>query len=411
MNNNIDNLIINFLQGTLSESGQDDLNNWIIASDKNRALFEKLTSQKWINTELESFYQYNEDKGWDKVVERLALNSSPIAEKNFESPKIGMLLLWKRIAVAASVLLVMGVGSYFLLLNKFERRNEIVKTIKPAKNIEAPIGPKAMITLANGNKLYLDKVSKGALAIQENVKVMKLADGQIVYSSNASNGNQKVVPYNTLTNPRGSADVINMTLSDGTKVWLNADTRLKYPVSFDGSANRVVYLESGEIYFKVTKNPSKPFIVHNGDMSIQVLGTSFNVNAYSGIIYTTLVEGKVKVDIKNTSELQLIPGQQAQFDRWSGALEKQEVDVFPYVAWKEGILAFDNTTLESLMEQVGRLYDYDIEFKDSELKQLHFNGRMEKTATVIELLDIIQKTTNVKFNLKDRRIIIEKTTR
>lgn len=265
---------------------------------------------------------------------------------------------------------------------------------------------KVLLILQDGSSVNLQEAKnvknlKG-LQVNNNKNTLDYTNGE-----NAINVDKAV--FNTLVVPKGLN--YKLVLEDGTEIWVNADTKIKYQVNLSKTATREVYLESGEAYFNVTKNPGKPFIVHNANMNIQVLGTSFNVNAYSGVVYTTLVEGKVKVNIKNESELYLSPNQQAQFDKSTGELDKRDVDVFPSIAWKEGIMVFENITLESLMKQVGRLYDYDYEFNDLQLKQLHFNGRMEKTATVRELLDNIQKTTNVKFNLKDRRIIIEKTAR
>ena len=198
-------------------------------------------------------------------------------------------------------------------------------------------------------------------------------------------------------------------LDDGTKVWLNADTKIRFQVNFDKTPTREVYLESGEAFFKVAKNPDKPFIVHKGAMNIQVLGTSFNLNTYSDVLQTTLVEGKVSVGFKNTDKkLTLNPGQQANANLLTTELSKQDVDPDLFVAWKDGVLVFNNTTMEALMEHLGRLYDYDIVFENEQLKNLHYNGSTDKSATIKPLLDIIEKTTNVKFTIKDRRIIVKK---
>lgn len=258
------------------------------------------------------------------------------------------------------------------------------------------------LTLEDGSQVTLTDEING-----------KIKGTQIMSMNNALDYSEVITgkpTYNILTVPRGRD--YKLILEDGTEIWLNAESRLKYCVSFVNSTKREVFLESGEAYFKVTKNPHKPFIVHNGNMSVQVLGTSFNINAYSGVVQTTLIEGKVKINIKKSKNgVVLIPGQQAQFDIANGKLNKQTVEVYSFIAWKEGVFAFEHTSLETLMDQIGRAYDLDVIFKDEALKQLHFSGTVEKKEDVKELLDIIQKTTHLKFTIKDRRIIIEKSVR
>ncbi|POY38601.1 hypothetical protein C3K47_04185 [Solitalea longa] len=214
--------------------------------------------------------------------------------------------------------------------------------------------------------------------------------------------------FNTLVVPRGTD--YKLVLEDGTEVWVNAETQIKYQVNMSKFNTREVYLESGEAYFQVAKNPDKPFIVHKGDMNVQVLGTSFNVNAYSNKFQTTLVEGKVKVNFAGAKQkLVLIPGQQANFERSTGNFEKQDVDVYPFVAWKEGVVVFQTMEMSELMEQIGRLYDYEIIFKDEALKQLHCTGRADKSESIDNILDIIQGTSNLKFTIQGRSIIVERS--
>lgn len=293
---------------------------------------------------------------------------------------------------AAVVAILFAIWSVFYFALKEGR--EVTKTPVIAHVIKN----QPLLALEDGSQIALTDEING-----------KIKGTQIMCMNNVLDYTEVITEkptYNTLTVPRGRD--YKLILEDGTEIWLNADSRLKYCVSFASSTKREVFLESGEAYFKVTKNPQKPFIVHNGNMDVHVLGTSFNINAYSGVVQTTLIEGKVKINLKKSKNgVVLIPGQQAQFDVASGKLNKQSVEVYSSVAWKDGVFAFEHTSLETLMDQIGRTYDLDIEFKDIALKQLYFSGTVEKKENVKELLDIIQKTTHLKFTIKDQKIIIE----
>jgi ferric-dicitrate binding protein FerR (iron transport regulator) len=203
------------------------------------------------------------------------------------------LLLSFRWWAAASVILVLGAFGYFMFFNKTPKENGVVKVL--SNDIKAPQSNRAMITLSNGQKVYLDSAGNGALAMQGNVKLMKLAGGEIAYQQGT---NQIIgeVQYNILSNPKGSK-VINMLLADGSKVWLNAGSSLLYPVSFISDERKVSV--TGEAYFEVAHNVSRPFIVNHGSMEVRVLGTHFNVNAFEdddSNIKVTLLEGSVKID-------------------------------------------------------------------------------------------------------------------
>ncbi|WP_316817799.1 FecR family protein [Pedobacter nyackensis] len=310
-----------------------------------------------------------------------------------QHPKIVPLgFRWMKYAAIIALPLLVGSVVYFSLKNNGGQENSNYQAT--TKNHSKDV----MLVLENGDQVNLKK-SENATVLNDNI--INSAD-QLDYTKSSS-----TAAFNTLIVPKGAS--YKLLLDDGTQVWLNADTKIKYQVNFDNTSTREVYLESGEAFFKVTKNPEKPFIVHKGDMQIQVLGTSFNVNTYSEKIQTTLVEGKVKIGLKNTNkELILNPGQQANANLKTTELSKQNVDPELFVVWKDGILMINNTTMEMLMEELGRLYDYQIVFENEELKKLHYDGSTEKSASIKPLLDMIEKTTNVKFTIKDRRIIVKK---
>jgi ferric-dicitrate binding protein FerR (iron transport regulator) len=252
-----------------------------------------------------------------------------------------------------------------------------------------------MITLADGSTIYLDSVGGGTLAVQNDVQVMKTAEGKVVYTG-ATTGNGEIV-YNTLFNPRGSK-VIDMQLSDGSHVWLNAGSSIRYPVAFIGK-ERVVEI-NGEAYFEVarlersnaknakqaqrTQSENMPFIVKKGDVSVTVLGTHFNVNAYDDeeSLKVTLLEGSVAVKRASTM-VKLTPGQQAIAA--SGKLQvASSVDVDEVMAWKNGKFVFNKTNVQTTMRQIARWYDVDIEYKDN--VKGFFSGGISRLENASQLL-------------------------
>ncbi len=213
--------------------------------------------------------------------------------------------------------------------------------------------------------------------------------------------------YNTLIIPRGGQ--FNLTLADGTRVWLNADSRLKYPTSFPGE-ERVVEL-TGEAYFEVKKNTQKPFKVLSGNQVVQVLGTSFNISSYQDdpITATTLVEGKVEVYLENTpSEHQmLLPNQQSILVRSDNSLSQKEVDVKAFISWKDGWFYFKDKPLEAIMLDLSRWYDVSVQYEDQEAKKLPFTGEIRRYENLEDVLNLLEKTREVQFEMERRKVIIK----
>lgn len=311
--------------------------------------------------------------------------------------KVRVISFGARLLKYAAVLMMIGFAFYLLLQKKATDLNQ-VKVSRANSGSKKP-----MLILENGERVDLASLNNTKLS----ANLIK-GDNQLDYS-HTDNLVQSPI-FNTLIIPRGLT--YKLVLDDGTQVWVNADSRIKFQVNFDATAKREVYLEKGEAYFTVTKNPKKPFIVHYNGVNVTVLGTSFNINTYSSIVQTTLVEGKVDVSLADGSkQLILLPGEQANFHKSTEGLEKKDVEVFPYVAWKEGLVVFQNTEMANLMEELGRLYDYEIVFKDEKLKHLHFTGRADQSEPIQNTLDAIQITSNLKFTIKERSIIVEKSTK
>ncbi len=310
--------------------------------------------------------------------------------------------IWIRYASAAAILIAISIGSYFLGLNKLQKPLAQTNFLQ-VHDVKAPATNNAIITLSNGKQIILDSAGNGTLAMQGNVNLVKLADGKIAYVG--SNDNRNEVIYNTLTNPRGSK-VISLTLSDGSQVWLNAESSLRYPTAFTGNERKVEI--TGEAYFEVAHDAAMPFIVRKGEMETKVLGTHFNVNVYDNepVIKVTLLEGSVKVS-KASETTQLAPGQQAQINTNGKILLNKTVEIDEVMAWKNGRFELNGNTIEPIMRQVARWYDVDIEYKGA-LPTDNFMGAVSRQENVSELLKILEQTKAVNFSIDGKKIIVMK---
>jgi len=300
---------------------------------------------------------------------------------------------------AAAVAILMGIGSYFLFNNKALQSPQVVHSKLP-DDVQAPQSSRAFVTLANGQNVYLDSISNGAIVAQGNARLMKLSNGEIVYRANGISGDK--MEYNTLLNPRGSK-VINMLLTDGTKVWLNAGSSLIYPVVFTGNTREVSV--TGEAYFEVAHNSSKQFIVHNGSIDIMVTGTHFNVNAFEdddNNIKVTLLEGAVKVK-NGSSNGALMPGQQALVHNEVKIVNN--VNVENVMAWKNGYFQFDKAGLHSVLKQVSRWYDVEVVYEGNN-RERQFVGEIERDLSLSEMLRILE-INKVSFAIEGKKLIIK----
>jgi transmembrane sensor len=303
----------------------------------------------------------------------------------------------RHLTQAAAVILVLGAGLLFYPKNKVSKPH-LVK-IRKAETPVLPGSNRAVLTLSDGSNIDLDNSKDGLLCKQGGVKVDKLANGKLVYQN--AGASTKSVIYNTITTPRGGQ--YQVVLSDGTKVWLNAASALKYPATFAGK-ERMVEL-SGEAYFEVAKNKNMPFKVSLNKMAIQVLGTHFNVNAYADedAIKTTLLEGSVKLSSGNTTSF-LKPGQQGVFARQEN-FRVNEVDVQEAVAWKNGYFIFDNENIQGIMRKISRWYDVDVDYS-GKIDEGDFGGTISRFKSVSGVLKSLELTGTVHFKMQGRRITV-----
>lgn len=310
-------------------------------------------------------------------------------------------MIWPRWAAAAAVLLMLSTSYYFLTAAHNEQKNfSGIKQPKMA-DIAPPNTVNAVLILSNGQKIILDSTGNGVLAVQGSVEVVKQADGQIVYRGTNIN---KETQYNTLSNPRGSK-VVNLTLVDGSKVWLNTASSLRYPTAFTGNERKIEI--TGEAYLEVAHDPSMPFIVCKGSTSIKVLGTHFNVNAYDdeNSLNVTLLEGSIS--LRDSSSLQskvIKPGEQAQVGKNGKIKLANSVDLAEVMAWKNGLFSFKGTDIECIMRQVSKWYDVDVVFEKHVSEK--FYAEVSKSTSVSSLLKMLETTKAVRFEIEGNTITV-----
>jgi len=317
-----------------------------------------------------------------------------------QAPKVRSMYDLKRWMVAASVLLMIGLGAYFVFTRTAE--HEKVSEAVPVKDAKPPEEVRAMITLADGSRVVLDSLSSGLLAKQGNVKLVKLADGQIAYETKDAEGMQ--MQFNTLSNPRGSR-VIQVALSDGTKVWLNAGSSMRYPTVFTGKERKIEI--TGEAYFEVAHNAARPFKVIKNAMELTVLGTHFNVNAYDDehAINITLFEGSIKISNSGQSTI-VKPGEQA-FIINDGQPEVTASDnLDAVIAWKVGKFYFNSADITQIMNQLSRWYNLDVEYKDQIAS--HFTGIISRDVNASEVFRMLEQTGSIHLNIEGTKIVVRR---
>lgn len=306
--------------------------------------------------------------------------------------------LWpQRMIAAASILFFLALGAYFF----YNKSGSAALTADPVADV-APGGNKAVLTLGNGQRIILNGAKNGKLALQGNISIDKTTDGNVTYrphnTQQASNSSEII--YNTMSTPIGGQ--YELTLADGTKVWLNAASSIKYPTTFSGNERKVEI--TGEVYFEVAHNAAMPFRVVSDQQVVEVLGTHFNINAYHDEenIRTTLLEGSVKVSAeKNTMIIK--PGQQAVLK--AGELARREADVNEAVAWKNGYFLFNDEKISSIMRKLSRWYDIDVRYQGSPTNE-GFNGAISRFKNISQVLKMLEKTKAVHFKTEGRRVTI-----
>lgn len=362
-----------------SDLDKDDnsvLDSWLEEGDLNKRIYEGIENIDYSHLKAR-YKKIDVDKQWQRFESKTSRRKLRIL------PAIG---------IAASIAIIFGLSVFFY--NNIYKESEIVFLNKK---------PAVRLILGNGEDIRLENGNEDIALASGNVLIQKKKK-QLVYSGkNGLNEMEK----NTLVVPK--AGFYHLILSDGTKVWLNSDTRMTYPVVFNGN-KRVVNL-TGEAYFEVAHNKEKPFIVRTSRMDVKVLGTVFNVNTHAdnGNVSTVLVKGKVEVGKGNKKQVILTPGQMAQL--MVNEIEEhdfivKDVDVSQYIAWKEGLFCFRNTSLSEILRRIERYYDVKTVYT-REIEEEFFTGDISRDKSLRSVLKVLELSTSVKFEIKGKRVYIK----
>jgi len=382
-----------YLNGKLSAEEQEEWRTALSFSDFYDEL-ETLTQQLWDRDDL-PVPDYNKEKAraiYEDIVGGLDKKTIPLITEQDNQKTVK---LWPRFATAALAVLFLCVGMFFY--HKYhisvEQKYTNVQDIAPGK-----VG--ATLTLTNGKKIRLADIGKGEIARESGVSVSKTSDGQLVYEIKSSSGTGG---KNTLSTARGETYIL--ILPDKSKVWLNAASRVTYPVDLLKDGVRRVQLE-GEAYFEISKDRIHPFVVSTADHDVEVLGTHFNISSYADeSTITTLLEGSVKVNNGRLSRT-LKPNQQSELV--SGVFNVKNVIAEDAIAWKDGMFLFEDEPLQSIMKRISRWYNVDVVYEEGINKNKLYGGGLSKYNQVSSVLEMLESTKNIHFKIEGRRIFVMK---
>ena len=382
------------------------LDAWLAENNNNPILLQEILDQQALTNDLMEYESFH----WEDGVEKLAANGVPvISDSEVRRP-----IYWKfRYMMAAAAVIIMVVAGYLLIPGGHNKNSHKEQVIAQQQNDLPPGKYRARLTLADGSTIVLDSVNTDSLTRQGMATVAN-KNGKLEYNASATNGKHAAPAMNTLTTAK--AETYQLLLSDGSKVWLNAQSSIRYPVAFNGDVRKVEV--TGEAYFEVApslkvlpngQKVKRPFIVSANGMEVEVLGTHFNINNYSdeASIKTTLLEGKVRVHSATTNAQTILnPGEQAiikhgQDDKIS---VDKEVDVDAEVAWRFGFFNFNNVDLKTMMRQLERWYDVEVEYQ-GEVPEIKFLGKLPRELSLSQLLNVLQRQ-NAHFKMDGKKIIV-----
>jgi len=388
----IEEIISDLFSGNINSEQQIQLDLWIQNNPDKKAWIDQILASRSVIKDLATIEDLKNPMYWEQMKAKTASSKRK-------------LFIWKvsRIAAVFVFLLTVSFVIYYSFRPSLNKVNENMVALSKIK----PGGNNAYLTLSDGSIITLNNVKNGTLAQQGYSTITKNSD-QLVYNNlYPEEKSQIALTYNTLVTPQGGE--YRITLPDGTKVWLNASSQLKYPVAFTENT-REVWLE-GEAYFEVAKNAEKPFLVKiKNKADIRVLGTHFNVMAYANEpeMQATLVEGSVQVlcNSKNIKAI-LTPGQQSILTN-DKELKVIAVNTMAFTAWKDGLFLFNNEDMGSIMRKLSRWYNVKIIFETDEAKSIQFFGKVKRYENIDIVLNMITQTDKIDYLIKDNIIHIRK---
>ncbi|MBO9631540.1 MAG: FecR domain-containing protein [Chitinophagaceae bacterium] len=379
-----------YLSGNMSKPERTEL-RMLLEDPANQDFFGQLLNSSMEDTDIPFRADAKKEAHIRQLMGKLSPNTTPVVHRTHFLRRN-----WFR--YAAAITLVLGVGTYFLLrpapetgIAK-ENHDRLIQTIQPGKD-------RALLTLADGSTILLDSAGNGAIAQQGNTRIMKDADGKIVYGSDGSAGAGNMM--NTMQTPRGGK--YQLTLPDGTKVWLNAASSITFPVAFTAQERTVSI--TGEAYFEVASDKLRPFFVTGGRAHVQILGTQFNINAYDdeSDLKVTLLSGTVKVeDLQSKETTLLAPGQQAQIG--ASLITSKTADISQVMAWKNDLFNFDDMGLADAMRQISRWYDIKVVYENG-VPKTQLWGKMSRNTSFERMLRNL-KDIGVNYRINERKELI-----
>ncbi len=384
-------LLQRYLNNTLAVEELEELIHYLKQKEQEETL-QQVIEQALIS---KAFAAPADDARKDQIFQNIlqkAAEQAPLHDQPLQPIK-RRTVMWK--AAAAVLILIAGATTYWVT----GIRQKTAPIAAYHKTDVPPGGNKAMLTLADGTRIELDSAIKGTLARQGGATIQKTGSGQLDYDM--VNQSAAAVGYNTVTTPRGGQ--YRIVLPDGTKVWLNAASSLHFPTAFHGHERRVEL--TGEAYFEVTAREAQPFKVTVQEMEVQVLGTHFNVNAYTdeSSINTTLLEGRVNVAHQGKVAL-LKPGQQAQVNDHIRVVEHPDIETL--MAWKDGRFSYNGMPLENIMRQISRWYDVEVVFEDKISDT--YSMEISRDMPLSKLLRFLELSGGVHFTVNEKTIIVKK---
>lgn len=378
------------LRGQLNDEEQRVLDQWKKESPLNEELYDQLQDPQYVAREVQLFREAD----WQKAFERFQ------EEHPFQQSRTPVIRRYW--VAAASVVLLFAVGLYYYFFSGSSPSQKVVNNEKVTQqSVVLPASRQATLILADNKTIQLNNAPTGEVVRDASASVQKTAEGELRYEGVGKSSN---TVYHTLVIPRGG--FYNLTLADGTKVWLNAGSSLRFPATFSGKERKVTL--SGEAYFEVKKNKEMPFWVETDKGAVQVLGTHFDIKHYRGEpMFTTLIEGSVKVASEQaTANKILVPGQQAVIRERSSTINVNKVNVALATGWKNGVFAFNRASLKDMMNELVRWYDIDVVYHSDVQSSAVFMGEFDRNIELSILLKQLGQMSDLNFDIQGRTVTV-----
>jgi len=389
MEKRINYLLKQFELGVLTEAERVELHQFAVNNDE--LVANEIT--KLILLEEEPAIADIDKEKWNVVLNKILAADKP------QLPKKNITFSIYKWAAAAVVLLSFSIAVLYYV-NRKEDVHVFTADVDPGSN-------KAILTLADGRKISLTDAINGDVAIQDGISITKTANGQLIYTiTGQSNVDLDSTKFNTISTPNGGEWQIR--LPDGSNIWLNAASSLKYPLSFASSKQRHVEL-SGEAYFEVAKDKARPFIVSSSKQKLEVLGTHFNINSYidEPVTKTTLLEGSIRISQNGTNNVEVLePGEQSIVS--ANGINVKESNVEEAVAWRKGYFMFVNEKQESIMRKIARWYNVEVNYADPSAKEVMYYGTVSRFDKISKILRKFEQTGEVRFEINAKKITVYK---